>query len=595
MTGWLEAAGCTLTLVHITISRPDGRWTEKIHLTLTGTCQQATLTLTPDQRLELLGGTITPAHGRSHPALPERLSDGGVLADGGQRVILHLEDLVEGGVADLHLKRRTWTPDAVIVAWPGPQTSFWEVRPPKPYTVTATGLAQDDGRWWWARDPQEGASLRVGAAPPEAAITSPPPPATPLTADEAWGRLSKLAWLDRMFDGELSLTGEAVITRGAVDDRGFARTLVALTQGGAAPAVLARWSPALDVPPAADAPEVALAEGGRPLLHPGHSLPPGALHADGAAIAWPGAEGAPQALPAVTWSARALPGRGDPRASLMQDKGRIEVQATLTRSGEGPLAATFVLPAAAERVEVHEVGPDGEALPASLRRAHRRLWVVGRPTASRVELRWQEPLADTWGPLPAPPELLGSTSPILPTPPDGDVAIDGDGSWRLARLPGVDGAPVELLTSRARLLQELQQRRRVASYPEPAVPAPLRRAPRTWELVEAARAALPERMAIAALDVPPDQLRPLLRARRSGLATEHEAALVLRGWLDQLDIVSEVELLCPTEPKITPVHCAHAVLRVTLDGETRVLDPACPSCAAGTQRPELQGTITLQP
>ncbi|HMV66282.1 MAG TPA: hypothetical protein PKA64_05490, partial [Myxococcota bacterium] len=102
---------------------------------------------------------------------------------------------------------------------------------------------------------------------------------------------------------------------------------------------------------------------------------------------------------------------------------------------------------------------------------------------------------------------------------------------------------------------------------------------------EAARAALPERFAIAALDLPPDRPRHLLHARRSGVVTELEAAAILRAWLDQLDVPAEIRLMCDgPAPAVTPIGCAHAVLEVTLDGAPLTLDPACPTCPPGAQR-----------
>lgn len=620
MSGWLE--GCGLLLAHIVVSRPDGRWTEKMTLRLEGPCTEAVLTLGPDQHLTLLGGTITPTGGRSRRAVPERLGDGGVLEDGSQRVVIHLEDLAQGGRAELRLKRRSWTPDAVVIPWPGGAQGLLEVKAPPALPVHPDGL-EEDGRFWWTSKP--GGSLRVGAD-----IAAPPPLPLPpggLTPEEALARLATLRWLERGFDGPLSLVGPQAVERGAVDDRGFARTLVALTAGGSRPAVLARWAATADEAPAAGAPEVVLVLGAEPpadaaapaggpelgldaappaapeprpdaappasapgpdaappaapepvdlplarpnhrvLVHPGQTLPPGFLHAEGVVVPWEGTTGAAARPAETTWSARLLPTRGDPLTALARGRLQLQVTGTFTRPSVevGALPVRFDLPAEAGAVEVHESSP--ERLPGSLRRAGRRLWAVARPEAERLVVTWVQPVHDAWGTLPAAP------GPVVRTMSGEDVHLDGDGTWRIASFP-----QTPVLDSRARLLAELERRQLAASYPEPAAPGWLRRLPIEPATVTAAMEALAERAVIADLDQPPDRPRHLVQARRSGVVTEHEAALILRAYLEQLGMPTEVELRCDPEPHITPVSCHHAALRVRVAGEELWVEP-------GSQQP----------
>jgi len=243
-------------------------------------------------------------------------------------------------------------------------------------------------------------------------------------------------------------------------------------------------------------------------------------------------------------------------------------------------------------------------------------WVVQRPVgASEVELpdggvlqpdavlldlppaAATRSLAVSWRAEDAPVHGL---VPVGPIPSDYDVvAREGTvrwehqaGAWWLFEL---HGQPV--LPGRDELVWALDRRFGDASLPEPGLPASLRGRSVDWDTVGDALADLRTRVTIAPL--PLDPLRParLVRARSNRIMTPLEAVLTLRAQLRQEQVEAHWLLVRPANTgvggSVSPAGYTDALLAVTLDGETRWVDPGCRSCATFELRPELEGASYL--
>jgi hypothetical protein len=281
---------------------------------------------------------------------------------------------------------------------------------------------------------------------------------------------------------------------------------------------------------------------------------------DGAPVALP--DGAPSA--ALRWSFQPTLDR---RAATLTHR--------LTASRDpGPTAAVAFLrlpPETAARVLSD--GVDWRLTDAAL-------WLALPPGVPEAVIELTEPLRDAWGELPVPAVLSADADPAF--------VQDRAGQWRVTTFGDRPG-----LTDRARLVEELERRRLLASFPEPALPLGARRLV-GWDLAASLPAVLADRAATADLAQVPGRLRPLYRARRSGLLSEAEAAAILTVYARQARLEADTLLVHPGDPApVDPSGYVHALSRVRVGDEVRWLDPGCVGCAPFEVRPTLWGRPAL--
>lgn len=249
-----------------------------------------------------------------------------------------------------------------------------------------------------------------------------------------------------------------------------------------------------------------------------------------------------------------------------------------------PLPHGTVRVVSTDRACETEVGPDA-------------VWITAPDGVASCLLLIERAARDVWGEVPA--DLVGRIERAVVTwddrdgrPQEAPLVLEG-ATWRLAEL---DGAT--LLTDRDRLQRELSARVLAASMPEPAVPLHARpTGAAAWELAAALVDVLRSQVIVDdRLDVPATRPRPLHAARDSTVVTSAEAAMILSLYLRQSRVDAVWELVRPAgapDDTVAPLGYDTALVRVTVDGEVRWLDPACDTCAPFTIRPALSGATRL--
>lgn len=204
--------------------------------------------------------------------------------------------------------------------------------------------------------------------------------------------------------------------------------------------------------------------------------------------------------------------------------------------------------------------------------------------SASVALSWVQPDAPTFGER-APGEALDVDAP-------GGLVVWERDAWLLAM---AQDRPV--LPARQALIKALDHRFRAAALPEPSVPNRLRGRTPSWELAAELRGALYERVAPATWPTDPLWPRKLQRARRSGVLTPLEGALTVWLYARQLGLEAQWALVRPAHQgpgaPTSPSGYTEALVRLTLDGEARWMDPACRVCAPFELRPELEGASAI--
>ena len=205
--------------------------------------------------------------------------------------------------------------------------------------------------------------------------------------------------------------------------------------------------------------------------------------------------------------------------------------------------------------------------------------VVVLPTEAnvRVDLRWTQPDAATFGRLPD-----GGAHSVRVE--DGLLGWNDDGlRWWLV---GVHNAAV-LPTTEA-LARALARRFDNARLREPALPPPLRGAQPDLQLLQLLTTYVQEHTRWATWPHQPTLPRPVTRAFREGAMTEVEAGLVLHALLQQAGFDSSWRLVRPLGQ--SPAHDAslsgyeHMLVRVVLEDGEQWIDLRH---GVGTIRPEL--------
>ncbi len=233
-----------------------------------------------------------------------------------------------------------------------------------------------------------------------------------------------------------------------------------------------------------------------------------------------------------------------------------------------------------------DVQPEGLAAIESDPAAH-RIVVAPSDAPARVTVSWEEPDAPAHG------ERDPEVAALVVSVDDGEILDDGRG-WALVQ---VHGRPV--IPDRATLVRALDRRFRYASMPEPGAPMELRGLDPSWELAAALRPTLSERAPIGAWPSDPLFPRRLQQARRSGALTPLEGTLVLWLYARQLKLDAEWALVRPASrgpgSALSPAGYTSPLLRITLDGETRWIDPTCAVCAPFELPPDLEDADALGP
>jgi hypothetical protein len=166
-------------------------------------------------------------------------------------------------------------------------------------------------------------------------------------------------------------------------------------------------------------------------------------------------------------------------------------------------------------------------------------------------------------------------------------------SWRVTRL-----GELSILPDRAALVAMLEERARLVSLPEPALPTIYKRRPLDEQLLPDLLEELRQRVKPGSLPgLLTLHLRGLHRARWSGWGSEWEMALIFTRYLQQLRLPAAAMLLRPADSGpaelLSPLAWERAVVWTRYNGQELWLDPACRACAPGELRPELWGAAAL--
>ncbi len=592
-------AGCELASEAITVERAglDGQagWRDRTVLSLVARdgCRSVTIHLPPGVHLRDHAARLRLGDDSKRRPGPERW----VFADRGESdvgaVTVLLPELVGGDRAELTFTRE-WTGFA------------WYATPFEDRAATHTVTFPAD----IGHDAPTGASVTAwdpGASLPETVTTE-----RGLTVDAAWQRVAAVRVVPRGIDGSTPISGDAGLARGAMDDRGIARTLVALTRGGPEPLELAwivpnsvtpaGWHPSLG--PARQAAEVAIRRDQGKLLReliPPNVSPTGHIWtADGKLLTGTtsGRGGAKQDLPVqIADTTTLVIPDGDPQIRLYPGGGsKLDRQLRLDFPASDQ-ARTYLLP--------FPTGPASEQWEVgrgfSIRRREDATLLVVPPSPDdpvRVSIHAEQANAPTCGATSRWPNAITTATVI---DPKGVVKTDENGFWWLAEHAGKPVMP-----DRERVLKGLSWRFNAASYPEPALPVELRGVAASWDLVAAARDAALDGVAVAPLAVlgpsgtPADGAhwpRRLARSRREQVMTPLEASLTLKAMLTQARVPAEVVLVRPVDAGAGPQVCAEEypdpLVRVRLGDETRWLDLSCDDCGPFEVAPNHAGAVAF--
>jgi len=532
--------------------------------------------------------------------------------DGTRTARLHLPEMVPGDRARIRIRlERTrvrpyrWRPGA-------DRARYAELRLTRDMPVSAYGDLAHRGRTWWTTDPDVGVELRVhhgdrgvSPLPTDMPQVFDPPPALPVV--EALADMETLLLVPRGVDGASPLVGPPAVRRGAVDDRGFARSLVLLTRDGPDRVELGAWLPEVDAEGSYDVEEGEVAvwlreDGPRVLQHP-DAVPRWGRVWTASGVVDVRAPEHPEPATPFAAAERDLPRLvqqqsllidlppGDPQITLYPGGGsRAAVRQAVRFPADGHARPHVLdLPEGVEEVAVG-TDPPGVADPTwtlRLRDADAAL-VVG-PTSHPLTLLfdWMQDDAPACGAL----DRDDPQQKLFVEATHGEVVWDGDRAWHL------DGTPV--IPDRTSLVRGLERRFAARSLPEPALPTRLKHARPSWDLVTRLRPTLYERAHPGNLPQEPGWPRPLHRARRSGAVTPLEAALIVRLYAIQSGMSATWAMVRPAweggDAPLCPAAYPEALLRIDLEGESRWVDPSCTMCAPFEIRPHLEGAVALGP
>ncbi|MCA9494499.1 MAG: hypothetical protein KC621_31445, partial [Myxococcales bacterium] len=215
------------------------------------------------------------------------------------------------------------------------------------------------------------------------------------------------------------------------------------------------------------------------------------------------------------------------------------------------------------------------------------LRVAASDAPARVTLSWEQPDAPTFG------ERDPDVGELVVSVDHGEIGWDGD-AWVLTKVNGRAVMP-----DRAALVRALDRRFRYAAIPEPGAPVELRGRAPDWDLAADLRPTLLERAPVGTWPADPLFPRRLHKARKTGALTPLEAALTLWLYATQLKLEASWALVRPASRGpghlASPAGFDHPLVRVTVDGEVRWIDPACTVCAPFEVHPDLEDADAIGP
>lgn len=590
MSGWLEiGAACAILSATTTVAPTETGWTEHIRYDLlsSGGCRTLALHIPAGTSWTDLGGKLRLGDGGGGKLIPARFE---VVPDGlsGETtVMVHLNDLLSGDGVRLELDQ-SWTSDESYAWTPSKSPAAWsELRTWKGAQIHSYGDVQVDRKkgevWIAGATPSDGVELVSGlpesfSRDGQAAVAE-----SGLSLRAALEQMDGLLLQPRAVDGTAVQAGDAAITRGIVDDRGWARTLVALTAGGPDKVELGHLLRRNTTGEIRDAlTELAVAtdeDGTTPILHPATPTWTGNVQTPSTkqAMAWTQIATAPVQPDLALNRELELIWDGEPQFKLVPGAGST-VRTVDTIEVEADTAATAFLPIP---TGAYEITIEGEL--ASLRTSAGLLLSLAQGEKRTITVSHIQDDAPTYG--------LRATI-------DGfevhqQIRVDGKTRWEddAWRLVGAQGS--EILPSREALLRALDWRFTILAYPEPAVPYLLKGRTPSWETATDLPEALRSRVRPAPLNQPPLWPRKLLKARRSGVVTSVEAALFTSQWAKALRMDALLVLVRPAPlgegPEISPASYDQAVIAIHYEGELRWQDPTCTVCAPYELRPDMEG------
>ncbi len=445
---------------------------------------------------------------------------------------------------------------------------YAELQAPKKGLTFASVAMERDGSQFWASKPGPDAVvyLKTGDTPPVAAVTE----QNGLSALDALTAATGLTLIPRGVDGAEPVSGDAALARGAADDRGFARTVVALAKGGPDTVGLGEI----------DGREVALwadAETSMPLAHPGNM------------------DVGPEPVVGLVHTEIIDAPPGDVQRLLYPGGGATTYVQQQYSFGAHPVARAFWVEMPRDRAEV-EVAIEPASSGVTWRERVDGLALVLPPAAAAVQLTvgWTQPDAATHGEAPQPPPGVRLDGYDV-------VAREGVLGWE-TRLDAWWLKELNLQTvipGREPLTKALERRFLDMSIPEPALPLYLKRKESGWDLAEQLRPALWERAQVAELPGDPLFPRRLVKARKSRVVTPVEAALILRLQLVQARMQAGWALVRPTTAgpggDTSLAGYTHALVRVHWQDEERWIDPGCTVCAPFEIRTEFLDVPAIGP
>lgn len=593
---------CPVAETRVTV-RVDGvGWIEEVHALVRpgegAPCEAVAIPLADGVRLEAWSGRVSAFRRPDHPLDPARLRLWPDPAGGTVATVL-LAELEAGDEARLTWTRRwtrpkdwRWLPDGS--SGPG----FVEVSGPRGIEGRADGF-RTDRRGWWSDAPAQHTLTLVH---PWAGREPVPHPATSergLSASEALTRIGGLRFVPDAALGAEPVAGDEALRLGFADRRGVARTLVALTEGGADEVVLARpVGPAAGLALAAELAVVRTPEGPAFLRHPDD----GAEHAATYATPWGPLHVEP--APSAALRSDAFTGSTEVRIAVSGRDPLSEIAAGGTLTWEETLTLDFTSDGAPGRASAAWLALDGVRSMRVLDTAcHARVdrtegvWVVAPVGTTTCRLTLVRTLRDAWDTL----TLSGSSAEGSASWSDpwgyndsGSLALEPD-AWRLGAL-----AQSVLLADPARRWREWQRRFLAASFPEPGLPLKERAGLEGWAFAAELRRFVTDRLHIRDdLDVRPMAPRPLHGVRRSGVASPEEAALIAALYARQERLQADVVLVDPhrTWPITTlaPTGFSEALLRIRHEGAEAWIDLRCTSCEPFEIRASLRGRPAIGP
>jgi hypothetical protein len=516
--------------------------------------------------------------------------------DGVGHQVLHVPELLGGDEVRLDLERRWRARD---YRWaPGVDGARWaEIRLPFDATTVITGELQGSGRKRWVATPTPvdgvfiaGGALAEGDAQPAGTDT----PAEAVATVSGWTLLP-----DRPDLEPILVDPEAI---GAATAAQVATALVARTAASPTPLTRGLILPAgAPVAPGQRLAPVAATHDGdvaRLWTHPDQRWSPDwRVLMSGAVlepVAAPAGDGPRADAPADLRRSLELrlPKGSDPNVDLVPGRRSTAVQTDLWRL-PGPDRARLravPVPTGAVVLEASVTGgPNSSARVSGT--GDQILLLAARGETPEFTVALELPDAPTCGQEPSLPGVAVSGFAVRG---DGAQVRQDDGWWWVERW---NDAP--LLTERARVVAGLHGRFNRRSIPEPGLPVRLRSRLDGWGLAAEMAGALRERAKVEPLPGDPRWPRQIMRARRSGVVTPVEAALILRAYALQSKLEADWALVRPASEgpghTLCPVGYDVGLLRIIHEGETRWIDPGCAACSPFEVRPDLLGASAIGP